>query len=95
VSWGDDTAGGIKARLPSTNNPRKGDLNFYSTSSGVEHIEMFTGSGSTEIGASGGGSHTFGHDPDAKVQYSDSAADGRSLSHGSIAGLIAAKQARR
>lgn len=92
ISWGDDTAGGIKNRLPRTTNPLKGDLIFYTGSSGVEHVEMYTGSGSTEIGASGGGSRTFGRDPGAKVQYGDMTADGRSRSYGSIANIIAAKK---
>lgn len=92
INWGDDTAAGIKSRLPSTNNPQPGDLNFYTGSSGVSHVEMYTGSGTTEIGASGGGSSTYGNDPNAKVQYSDSSADSRSLSHGSIQGLIDAKR---
>ncbi|MES2644393.1 MAG: peptidoglycan-binding protein [Myxococcota bacterium] len=92
VSWGDDTAGGIKNRVPSTTSPLKGDLIFYSGSSGVSHIEMYTGSGTTEIGASGGGSSTYGRDPGAKVQYGDMTADGRSRSYGSIAKIIAAKK---
>ena len=92
VSWGDDTAGGIKGRVASTNNPQKGDLIFYTGSSGVSHIEMYTGSGTTEIGASGGGSSTFGHDPDAKVQYGNYTADSRSRSYGSISKLIAAQE---
>jgi peptidoglycan hydrolase-like protein with peptidoglycan-binding domain len=94
INWGDDTAGGIKARLPSTSNPRKGDLNFYSNSYGVQHVEMYTGSGTTEIGCSGGGEHTYGHDPNAKVQYSDMTADSRTRTHGSIAGLIEAYNRR-
>ena len=91
VQWGDDNAAGIKNRLPRANSPQKGDLVFYSGSSGVEHMEMYTGSGSTEIGCSGGGSHTFGDDPHAKVQYGDMNADGRSRSYGSIQPLIDAK----
>ncbi|MBA2321853.1 MAG: peptidoglycan-binding protein, partial [Deltaproteobacteria bacterium] len=91
VTWGDTTAAGIKNLLPATNSPRKGDAVFYSGSSGVSHIEMVTGSGTQEIGASGGGSSTFGNDPGAKVQYGDQTADSRSRSYGSIDGLIQAK----
>jgi cell wall-associated NlpC family hydrolase len=89
VSWGDDTAGGIKNRLPSTGNPEKGDLVFYSSGGGVQHVEMVAGSGTKEIGASGGGSSTYGRDPSAKVQWGDMTADRRKRSYGSIEGLLA------
>ena len=91
IYWGDDTAAGIKGRLPSTTHPQPGDLSFYTGSSGVSGVEMYTGNGTQGIGASGGGSSTYGNDPDAKVQDSDPSADSRTLSYGSIAGLIAAK----
>jgi peptidoglycan hydrolase-like protein with peptidoglycan-binding domain len=91
VDWGDDTAAGIKGRLPGANSPKKGDLVFYTGSSGVSHVEMYTGTGTTEIGASGGGSSTFGNDPNAKVQYGNMTADSRSRSYGSIQGLIERK----
>jgi len=88
VSWGDDTAGGIKNRLPSTNSPKKGDPVFFSSGGSVEHVMLATGSGSGTIGASGGGSHTFGDDPNAKVKNSDWNNDSRPHSFGSIEGLV-------
>ena len=91
VGWGDDTAAGIKGRLPRTENPRKGDMVFYTGGGSTSHIEICAGSGSTTIGASGGGSRTRGNDPDAKVQWGNWNRDGRSKSFGSIQGLIEAK----
>ena len=93
VSWGDDTAAGISGRLPGTAKPKKGDPVFYRGSSGISHVEMYMGTGSQTIGASGGGSKTFGNNPKAKVQYGDYSRDGRSKSFGSIDGLIQAKLA--
>lgn len=90
VSWGDDTAQGIAGRLPATSSPEQGDCVFFS-SGGIQHVELVTGLGSQTIGASGGGSSTFGDDPEAKVQYGDWSADSRAKSFGSIAELIAAK----
>lgn len=94
IDWGDMNAASISGSLPGAGQPKKGDLVFYSGSSGVSHVEMATGSGSQEIGASGGGSSTYGDDPNAKVQYGDMNADGRSRSYGSIEGLINAKLAQ-
>ena len=94
VNWGDDTAGGIKGRLPKTQNPRRGDMVFYSSGGSTSHIEIYMGSGSSTIGASGGGSRTRGNDPNAKVKYGNYARDGRAKSFGSIQGLIEAKIAR-
>lgn len=94
VNWGDDTAGGIKGRLPKTQNPRRGDMVFYSGGGSTSHIEIYMGSGSSTIGASGGGSRTRGNDPSAKVKYGNYARDGRTKSFGSIQGLIEAKIAR-
>jgi peptidoglycan hydrolase-like protein with peptidoglycan-binding domain len=88
VAWGDDTAAGIKNRLPATNAPQKGDPVFFSSGGKVEHVELCTGSGSGTIGAGGGGSSTFGDDPNAKVKWDDWTWDGRAKSFGSIQGLI-------
>jgi peptidoglycan hydrolase-like protein with peptidoglycan-binding domain len=90
VNWGDDTAAGIQGRLPKTSRPEQGDLVFYAGSGGAAHVEMVVG-GTSEIGCSGGGSSTFGNNPNAKVQYGDMTADSRSRSYGSIKGLIDAK----
>ena len=94
VNWGDDTAGGIKNRLPRTNEPRKGDMVFYSSGGSVEHVEIAMGSGSATIGASGGGSRTRGDDPKAKVKPGNWTNSSRSKSFGSIQGLIEQKIAR-
>ena len=94
INWGDDTAHGIANRVPATNEPQKGDLVFYRSSSGrITHIEFYAGSGSQTLGASGGGSQTRGDNPNAKVQYGNYANDRRSKSFGSIAGLIERKKA--
>jgi peptidoglycan hydrolase-like protein with peptidoglycan-binding domain len=93
VNWGDDTAQGIKNRVPRTTNPQPGDLVFYSSGGHVQHIEMVV-EGSTEIGASGGGSRTYGDNPRAKVQYGNMNDDSRSRSYGSIEQLIAQKARR-
>lgn len=94
VNWGDDTAGGIKGRLPRTNDPRKGDMVFYSNGGSVEHVEIAMGTGSSTIGASGGGRNTRGNDPKAKVKYGNWTNSSRSKSYGSIQGLIEQKIAR-
>lgn len=88
MNWADDTAAGISNRVPSTTSPRKGDLVFYAGSNGIKHIEFYSGSGTQTLGASGGGSSTFGDDPSAKVQYGDYSQDGRRKSFGSIKSLI-------
>jgi peptidoglycan hydrolase-like protein with peptidoglycan-binding domain len=88
MNWGDDTAAGISNRVPGTSSPLKGDLVFYTGSNGTTHIEFYSGSGTQTLGASGGGSNTFGNDPSAKVQYGDYSRDGRRISFGSILGLI-------
>ncbi len=88
INWGDDTAHGISARLPHTNEPEAGDLVFYSSGGRVSHVEMHLGEGTREIGASGGGSSTFGDDPSAKVQYGEQTHDSRSRHYGSIGELI-------
>ena len=93
IDWGDDTAAGIRNRVPAVNTPQKGDLVFYRGRNGVTHIEFAMGVGSQTIGASGGGSRTFGDDPGAKVQYGDWSRDGRSKSFGSLDRLI--QNARR
>lgn len=95
VGWGDDTAHGIRNRVPSTTNPRAGDLVFYWSRGRVTHIEFATGNGTETLGASGGGSNTYGDNPRAKVQYGNWNRDGRSKSYGSIAGLIDRKLASR
>lgn len=91
VNWGDDTAGGICNRLPKTNNPKKGDMIFFWSGGSVEHVMIYSGSGSGDIGASGGGSHTFGKDPNACVKWSSYSYDSRPHTFGSIGGLIEAK----
>lgn len=88
IRWGDDTAAGIRNRLPATNRPEKGDPVFYSGNNGVTHVEFYMGTGSRTIGASGGGSRTHGDDPGAKVQYGDYTRDRRRKSFGSISELI-------
>lgn len=87
IDWGDDTASGISNRVPSTSSPQKGDLVFY-RGSYISHIEFATGTGSQTLGASGGGSSTYGNDPNARVKYGDWTRDSRSKSYGSISGLI-------
>lgn len=90
VRWGRDTAHGIKNRLPRANAAQRGDCVFYWSGSRVTHVEFSTGSGNETIGASGGGSRTFGNDPNAKVQYGNHSRDRRSKTFGSIANLLAA-----
>ncbi len=70
-----------------TSSPKKGDLVFYS-SGNISHVTIATGNGSQTIGASGGGPSTHGHDPKAKVKYTDWTHDRRSKSFGSISKLI-------
>lgn len=89
INWGDMAAGDIKRSLPGTSNPKAGDLVFFSNGGSTEHVMMATGSGSNEIGASGGGSHTFGNDANACVKENSWTADSRGKSFGSIDGLIA------
>ena len=91
INWPDETAQGISNRLVSTNSPEKGDPVFYTGSSGVSHVEIYTGSGSQTLGASGGGSNTHGDDPNAKVKYGDYSRSSRSISFGSIFSLIEQK----
>ncbi len=93
IQWGDDTAAGIRNRIPVVNTPQRGDLVFYRGRNGVTHIEFATGQGSQTLGASGGGSRTYGDDPGAKVQYGNWTRDGRSKSFGSIDRLIQQYQA--
>lgn len=88
MSWPDDTAQGISNRLPSTNAPKMGDLVFFSSGGSVGHVEMCTGTGSKTIGAGGGGSSTYGNDPNAKVKWDDWNSDSRAKSWGSIQGLV-------
>lgn len=95
VGWGDDTAHGIRNRVPRTSTPQKGDLVFFSSGSRVTHIEFATGNGSETLGASGGGSRTRGDDPNARVKYGNWNRDRRGKSFGSIAGLIQANLNRR
>ncbi|HET7502029.1 MAG TPA: 3D domain-containing protein [Kofleriaceae bacterium] len=71
-----------------THEPEKGDLVFYAGSGGITHVTIAEGSGSKTIGASGGGSHTHGDNPKAKVKVTDWTKDGRSVSFGSIKKLI-------
>ncbi len=93
INWGDDTAQGISNRLPKTSSPKMGDCVFFSSGGHVSHVEMCTGTGSQTIGAGGGGSSTFGDDPNAKVKWDDWSNDGRAKSWGSIEDLIEAKLA--
>jgi peptidoglycan hydrolase-like protein with peptidoglycan-binding domain len=88
IGWADTTASGISGKLPATSNPQRGDPVFFSGSSGISHVEFSTGNGSETIGCGGGGSSTFGNNPDAKVKYDSWDADSRSKSWGSIEGLI-------
>jgi 3D (Asp-Asp-Asp) domain-containing protein/cell wall-associated NlpC family hydrolase len=71
-----------------TNSPEKGDLVFYGGSGNISHVTIALGSGSQTIGASGGGSHTHGQDPNARVKVTDWNRDRRSKSFGSIDKLI-------
>jgi 3D (Asp-Asp-Asp) domain-containing protein len=71
-----------------TNSPEKGDLVFYGGAGNISHVTIALGSGSQTIGASGGGSHTHGQDPNAKVKVTDWSRDRRSKSFGSINKLI-------
>lgn len=93
INWGDDTAQGIKNRLPATNTPQRGDPVFFSSGGHVEHVELATGNGTETIGAGGGGSHTYGDNPNAKVKWDSWTADSRPHSFASIEGLIQAKLA--
>jgi peptidoglycan hydrolase-like protein with peptidoglycan-binding domain len=74
-----------------TSSPQKGDLVFYS-SGGISHVTIALGHGSQVIGASGGGSHTHGQDPNARVKITDWSRDSRHKSFGSIRGLIKNKK---
>jgi hypothetical protein len=94
INWGDDTAAGIRGRLPRANHPQRGDPVFYTGGGRTSHIEFATGSGSQTIGASGGGSNTRGDDPNARVKHGNWTRDGRSKSFGSISGLIRDKLSR-
>jgi len=94
INWGDDTAAGIRGRLPRANQPERGDPVFYTGGGRTSHIEFSTGSGSQTIGASGGGSNTRGDDPNARVKHGNWTRDGRSKSFGSISGLIRDKLSR-
>jgi len=71
-----------------TSHPEKGDLVFYAGSGGISHVTIATGSGSQVVGASGGGSHTHGQDPNAKVKFTNWTGDSRHKSFGSIQKLI-------
>jgi len=71
-----------------TSQPEKGDLVFYAGSSGISHVTVATGSGSQVVGASGGGPSTHGHDPKAKVKFTNWTGDSRHKSFGSIQKLI-------
>ncbi len=88
INWGDDTAQGISNRLPSTNAPETGDMVFFSSGGSVGHVEICTGVGSGTIGAGGGGSSTYGNDPNAKVKWDDWNSDGRTKSWGSIQNIV-------
>ncbi len=70
-----------------TGSPQKGDLVFYS-SGGISHVTIALGHGSQVIGASGGGSHTHGQDPNARVKITDWNRDSRHKTFGSIRSLI-------
>jgi peptidoglycan hydrolase-like protein with peptidoglycan-binding domain len=74
-----------------TGSPQKGDLVFYS-SGGISHVTIALGSGSQVIGASGGGQHTHGQDPNARVKITDWSRDSRHKTFGSIRGLIKNKK---
>jgi cell wall-associated NlpC family hydrolase len=89
TSAGRTTAAGL-SHSPYTKpvaHPEKGDLVFYS-SGGISHVTIALGSGSSVIGASGGGSHTHGNDPNARVKVTDWSHDSRHKSFGSIQNLI-------
>ena len=89
TSAGRTTAAGLSHApyTTSTGSPEKGDLVFYS-SGGISHVTIALGQGSQVIGASGGGSHTHGQDPNARVKVTDWNNDRRHKSFGSIQGLI-------
>jgi cell wall-associated NlpC family hydrolase len=89
TSAGRTTAAGLSHApyTTSTSSPEKGDLVFYS-SGGISHVTIALGQGSQVIGASGGGSHTHGQDPNARVKVTDWNNDRRHKSFGSIQGLI-------
>ena len=89
TSAGRTTAAGLSHApyTTHTSHPEKGDLVFYS-SGGISHVTIALGQGSEVIGASGGGSHTHGQDPNARVKETSWAHDSRSKSFGSIQGLI-------
>ena len=89
TSAGRTTAAGLSHApyTASTGHPEKGDLVFYS-SGGISHVTIALGSGSQVIGASGGGEHTHGNDPNARVKYTDWTHDSRHKSFGSIQALI-------
>lgn len=90
INWGDMTAHSIQNKVPKTSSPEKGDLAFFWSGGGVQHVEMVMGSGSKTIacGGAGAGSSTRGDNPKAKVQYDDWAADHRSHTFGSIQGIV-------
>lgn len=89
TSAGRTTAAGLSHApyTTPTGSPEKGDLVFYA-SGGISHVTIATGNGSETIGASGGGSHTHGQDPNAKVKFTSWTRDRRSKSFGSIQRLI-------
>ena len=95
TSAGRTTAAGLSHApyTTPTSHPEKGDLVFYS-SGGISHVTIALGSGSSVIGASGGGSHTHGNDPNAKVKITDWTHDRRHKSFGSIQSLINRKLGR-
>jgi peptidoglycan hydrolase-like protein with peptidoglycan-binding domain len=89
TSAGRTTAAGLSHApyTTHTGSPEKGDLVFYS-SGGISHVTIATGHGSQVIGASGGGSHTHGQDPNARVKIGDWTHDRRHKTFGSIQNLI-------
>lgn len=95
VNWGDDTAQGIRNRVSSTKNPKKGDFVFSLSGGSAQHIQIATGSGTGTIGANGGGSRTKGDDPNARVKYGDWSQDSRKIVFGSIEEIIAAKAKKK
>ena len=95
TSAGRTTAAGLSHApyTTSTSSPEKGDLVFYS-SGGISHVTIALGQGSEVIGASGGGSHTHGQDPNARVKVTNWNNDRRHKSFGSIRGLINRRSGR-
>lgn len=88
IDWGDDTAHGIMKRLPETKEPIAGDLVLFLNSRGkATHIEFFIDD-ELSLGASGGGSNTFGKDPKAYVKIRDFTKDSRRVMFCSIDTLL-------